>query len=231
MEYFKVHLKEQYDFLGENGRDAQLELYLPLNLREMNRESNKRSSIIICPGGGYAECCQREAEPIALNFLNRGYNVFVLWYSVAPNRFPAQIIEVAAAMDLIYKNAEEWHCDTNKIAIMGFSAGGHLACHYSTSFDCKEVREFFPNSYPVNASVLGYPVITAHLEEGSHIGSFINLTGKNELSDNELERFSLEKQVSDKTAPAFIWHTAEDGLVPVNNSLLYANALARHNPV
>lgn len=223
----RIYLKDQFPFLGEDGRDPKVDIYLPTNLSEMNRSDMKRPCMIVCPGGGYGMCSQREAEPIALHFLPEGYNVFVLWYSVAPNRFPCQLREVAAVMELIHKNAEGWHCDTEKVAIIGFSAGGHLAAHYSTAFDCAEVREVFPESKSVNASVLSYPVITADFEN-AHIGSFQNLLGKQELTPEDVNKFSCDKLVRDITPPAFLWHTAEDDCVPVTNSLLYARALAEH---
>ena len=171
-------------------------------------------------------CSQREAEPIAFHFLPQGYNVFIIRYSVAPHRFPNQLREVAAVMELIYENADTWHCDTARIAILGFSAGGHLAAHYSTSYDIPEVREVFPESKPVQASVLCYPVITAD-PAVAHLGSFRNLLGVEELTGEQEERFSCDRQVSEKTPPAFLWHTAADNLVPVANTLRYAEALSR----
>ncbi len=222
----RIYLKDCYDFLGENGKNATVDLYLPYNMTEMKREDRKRPCVVICPGGGYGMCSQRESEPIALHFLNEGFNAFLLNYSVAPHTFPSQLCEVAAVMELIYKNKDEWNCDTDKIVIIGFSAGGHLAAHYSTMFDCKEVREYFPESKGVNATVLSYPVITAN-PESAHKGSIMNLTGNKELTE-ELTYFSNERNVKPTTPPAFIWHTAEDGCVPVKNSLLYAEALSKN---
>ena len=218
-----IELKNYFDFLGDDGKNPTLTLYLPYNMVEMNRQNQKRPCMLICPGGGYGMCSERESEPIALNLLSDGFNVFVLNYSVAPHRFPSQIREVAASVEMIYSNAEEWNCDTSKIAIMGFSAGGHLAAHYSTMFDCKEVREVFPESKCVNASVLCYPVISADFSK-THQGSFFNLLGHKPDKDEE-KYFSCERNVKDTTPPAFIWHTAEDGCVPVANSLIYAKAL------
>ena len=136
--------------------------------------------------------------------------------------------EVAATVELIYKNADNWNCDVSKLAIIGFSAGGHLAAHYSTMYDCKEVREVFPESKPVNASVLSYPVITADPAHG-HMGSFDNLLGKPERTEEEINYFSCDRRVTENTPPAYIWHTANDSCVPVMNSLLYAGALSQHN--
>ncbi len=223
----RIELKNHFDFTGYNDKNPTLDIYLPYNMVEMNRQNQKRPCLLVLPGGGYGMCSEREAEPIALHFLPEGFNVFVLTYSVAPHRFPTQIIEVAAAMELIYANAEKWNCDTSKIAVMGFSAGGHLAAHYSTMYDCKEVREVFTNSKRPDASVLCYPVITSDFTT-THQGSFINLSGHETLTPEEAEYFSCEKQVKDSTPPAFLWHTAEDGCVPVVNSLLYAKALSEH---
>ncbi len=227
MEHKIIHLKDHFPQLGAQGRDATVEAYLQYNMTEMNRQDRKRPVMVVCPGGGYGMCSQREAEPIGLPFLADGFNVFVITYSVAPNRFPVQLQEVAALMELIYANSDAWNCDTDKIAIIGFSAGGHLAAHYSVTYDCPEVRELFPQSKPVNATVLAYPVISADPKVG-HMGSFDNLTGKTERTPEEIEKFSCDKQVTDKTPPAFLYHMAGDNVVPAENSLRYAGALIRH---
>lgn len=226
MRYETIHLKDYFSFLGEDGKDPTVDLYFPDNSFAEHLKNAKRPCLIICPGGGYLYCWTGEGEPIAFQLLSEGFNVFVINYSVEPNRFPSQLCEVAALMELIYKNAEEWHCNTEKIAIMGFSAGGHLAAHYSTMFDCKEVREVFPESKSVNASVLCYPVITADYES-THAGSFTRLLGEN--ASEELRNYcSCEKRVKENTPPAFLWHMSGDSSVPVMNSLLYAEALAKY---
>lgn len=225
MNYEILHLKDFFPALGENGCDAVLTAYRPDNLTEMGRDDEIRPCLLICPGGGYEFCSQREAEPVALQFLPDGFHVFVLNYSVAPHRYPTQLREVAAALELIYQNAETWHCDSEHIAIMGFSAGGHLAAHYANAYDHPEVRAVFPDSKPVQASVLCYPVITAD-PAWAHLGSFNALTGKTSRTPDELLKFSCDKLVTAHTPPAFVWHTAADGCVPVMNSLLYAQALA-----
>lgn len=221
-----LHLKDYYPFLGEEERDPLLEINLRYNMKEMNRENDKRPCIIICPGGGYGFCSERETEPIAVNFLSEGYNTFTIWYSVEPNRFPTQIREVAAVVELIHKNADKWNCDTSRIAIIGFSAGGHLAAHYSNAYNCHEVREVFPESKGVNASILCYPVISADMSF-THAWSIKNLLG-HEPDAEEVEKFSCEKLVNADTPPTFIWHTAEDTCVPVRNSLEYAKALSEY---
>ncbi len=221
------HLKEIYPALADLSNDPTLTTYLPYNLSEMGRQEQKHPAILLCPGGGYSFCSQREDEPIALKLLSWGYRVFILTYSCTPCHFPAQLCEVAAAMDMIHTNADKWHIDVNRIAIMGFSAGGHLAGHYSNSYNCPEVRAIFPDSKAVAATVLCYPVITTD-PIWSHVGTIQNVAGHTELSDADIAMYSVEKLVTKQTPPAFIWQTAADDVVPVVNCLLYAQALAEH---
>lgn len=220
-----LHLNQFFSALGADGRDPFLQIYLPRNLVEMNRGHQKRPCLLLCPGGAYRMVSQREAEPVALPFLSQGFNVFILNYSTAPHTFPVQLREVAAAMELIHRNTDGWNCDTERVAIMGFSAGGHLAAHYSTCFDCSQVRELFPDSHPVQASILCYPVITAD-PACRHTGSFVNLTGHDPVTEEDRKAFSLENRVTAQTPPTFLWHTAADQAVPVENSLRYAAALS-----
>ena len=221
-----IYLKDFFSQVGANGCNAKLDTYLPDPITEVaGWENRKKPCIVICPGGGYGMVSQREAEPVALKFLEAGYHAFVLTYSVDPHRFPQQLLEVAAAMELIYRNEEEWHCDVTKVAIVGFSAGGHLAAHYSNAYDCPEVRSVFPYSKSVQASILCYPVITSD-RAYAHQGSIANLVGEYPADDDI--RFSCEKLVSENTPPAFLWHTSEDPGVPVENSLLYAVALSKY---
>lgn len=222
-----IHMKDQFPILGENGCDPTLTVYAQDMDPEINRKEKLLPAILVCPGGGYKYVSPREAEPMAMKFLPWGFHVFVLTYSVAPNHFPTQIREVAAAMELIHANAEAWGVDVGRIAIMGFSAGGHLACHYSNCYDCPEVREIFPDSKGVNACVLTYPVITAD-PKYYHGGSIRNVSGHSEITAEDMEYFSLNNRVTPRTPPTFLWHTAADQLVPVMNSLLYAQALAEN---
>lgn len=228
MIYQEIFLKQVFPQLSAVSGEPVLRAYLPDNLWEMERQEQKRPCLLICPGGAYAFVSQREGEPVALQFLTEGWNVFVLQYSVAPFHFPAQLCEVAAALELLYQQAEAWHCDTRRVAILGFSAGGHLAAHYSNAYAWPEVRALFPESRPVQGTLLCYPVISA--QPGlAHLGSFRNLLGKDELNAEDVRRFSCQNLVSPQTPPAFLWHTAADGSVPVGNSLLYAQALAEKN--
>lgn len=221
----RINLKDFYPHLAENNKNPFVDIYLPYNMVEMKRQDDKRPSMVICPGGGYGGCSEREWEPIALNLLPMGFNVFVLRYSCAPHRYPTQLIEVAALFDLINKNADKWNCDTEKISIMGFSAGGHLAAHYSNAYNLPEIKELYGATYKPFSSVLCYAVISADPAIANR-GTFVNLLG-NFPEGEEADKYSCEKLVTADTPPAFIWHTTEDNCVPVANSLRYAEALSK----
>lgn len=223
----RIRLTEIYPFLGADGRDAVLDCYLPDDLAELHREPQQRRTLLICPGGGYRFVSAREGEPIAMHFLAAGYAAFVLHYSVETHRFPAQLCEVAAAVELICARAAQWNCKAEPPALLGFSAGGHLAAHYATAFDCAEVRARFPQSCNVRALLLGYPVITAAAGL-AHEGSFMHLCGHYPLTEEEERQFSCDCLVREDTPPTFLWHTAEDKVVPVANSLRFATALSAH---
>ena len=186
-------------------------------------EKRKRPAIVVCPGGGYAFCSEREAEPVALQFTAAGIHAFVLDYAVAPkNKYPEAQKNASDAIRLIREHADEWGIDKDKIAICGFSAGGHLAASIATLWDEEPIAVPDKSNRP-NAAILCYPVISS-VEGVGHEGSFDNLCG----ADTELRKaMSLETRVSDKTPPCFLWHTFNDGCVPVENSLLFALALKK----
>ena len=178
-------------------------------------------AMIVCPGGGYSFCSKREAEIIALQFTAAGYHAFVLDYAVAPdNHYPEPQKNLSDAISLVRKNAEEWRVDADKIAVIGFSAGGHLAASLATMWNKEPLKKGDESNKP-NAAILSYPVISS-VEGVGHMGSFNNLCG----DDKELRtRMSLETQVDNDTPPCFIWHTFSDETVPVENSLRFAGAL------
>ena len=191
---------------------------------------NKRKLILLCPGGGYGFTSDREAEAMALAFLAMGYHAAVLRYSVAPAKYPTALLEVAAAVKIIREHAQEWHVDTNGIMVEGCSAGGHLAASYGVYWTQSFVAESMGLSaeeaeqvLKPNGLILSYPVITSG--EYAHRGSFENLLG--DRQDELGEAMSLELQVNKDVPPVFIWHTFEDQVVPVENSLMFVAALRR----
>ena len=211
----------------ENGdHQATMTLYVPDNFSEIDLE-RKRPTVIICPGGAYSYTSAREAEPGALNFITADFNAIVLNYSCAPAVFPCALFELASTIKTVKENAQKWHVDTDKIFVMGFSAGGHLAASYGTYLDSELVKSAFADcDLSIAGMILSYPVITSG--EKAHRGSFDNLLGEKATDEKALKLVSLEQQVSPSTPPAFIWHTFEDGTVPVENSLLFADALAKN---
>lgn len=229
MRYEILHLKEAFPFLGEQDRDPTVTLLLPDNLAVLGRENDKRPCLIICPGGGYRITCPKESEPIAFHFLPEGYNVFILHYSTTPSCFPTQHREVAALLELIHQNTDTWHCDTKRVALMGFSAGGHLAAHYANCYDHPQIRELFPDSKPVQASILCYAVLRSAAASKPHSLSVRRIAGTDDPTPEQIDFFSCEKQVSERTPPTFLWHCAGDKSVSVDNSLIYAQALAAHH--
>lgn len=201
-------------------------MYDPLSVRYSTCPPRKRGAVVICPGGGYSGCSPREAEPIAMRFCAAGFQAFVLDYSVYPAKYPEALRDLSEAMKIIRKNADEWDVDTDKIAVCGFSAGGHLAASLSTLWNSEEAIKCENGENRPNASILCYPVIL--WGDKAHKGSFFNLLGEN-LSDEEYSRLSLEKRVSADTPPTFLWHTVSDEAVPVENSLSYAAELKKND--
>ena len=208
------------------GETVDLTLYLPDNSNEID-ENRRRPTVLIFPGGGYAFRSRREAEPVALKFAAADINAAILEYSVAPARFPTALLQAARAVALLRENAAAGNVDPDRICVLGFSAGGHLAANYGTLWNSALVKDEFGFENGENrpdGMILCYPVITSGTL--SHSGSIANLLG-DKADDPELRALvSCEKQVNSDTPPAFIWHTFTDDAVPVQNSLMMASALA-----
>lgn len=225
----RLYLNDYYPELGENGCNAYVDCYIPSRPENAGEtlKNKKYPCMVICPGGGYSFTSDREAEPIALQFFALGYRVFIIRYSVKPHSFPQPLREIAGLMEILYDRAEEWNADVSKTAIIGFSAGGHLAAQYSNRYDCPEVRALFPESKPVQASILCYAVLSA--KPGyTHKGTITNFVGGYEPEDMTHKGCSCELTVTEKTPPTFLWHTAQDQAVPVECSLWYAQELSAH---
>lgn len=181
--------------------DVTLTAYIS-NVSEEMKKTEFKPAVLIFPGGAYKFCSDREAEPIALAFLSRGFNAFVLRYSLNDKSvFPTPLNDAVKALKFIRRKSKEFFIFPNKIAVCGFSAGGHLAAALSAMSDEKP-----------NACILGYPCI---LSSTSHILA------------NPVD--SVDKYVNKKTPPTFIFAATNDKCVPVENSLSYAYALSRNS--
>ncbi len=210
---------------------AAMEVYLRDKAYEFVDHS-RRPCVLICPGGGYAFVADREGEPIALAFIKAGYQACVLHYSVRedeskPFLGDLPMNQAAAAIRTIRENADDWGIDSQKITVLGCSAGGHLAGSVGVfGKNERRISNAADGLCQPNAMVLCYPVITAG--PFCHDGSIYNLTGLS-LGHPERDAYSLEKHISPDTCPAFLWQTVTDDCVPVENVLLMANALQRQH--
>jgi len=208
----------RHEVISLPGTGVELEIYLTDN-RAVEPE-RRRALALIFPGGAYAWRSDREAEPVALRLLSLGIQAAVVRYSVAPVRYPKALEEAAEAVTYARAHAEEWLCDPHRIAVLGFSAGGHAAAHIGLKW--RQMAQ--GKACRPDAMILSYPVITSG--EYAHRTSVENLLGDD--YESLKEEVSLERFVENDTPPVFLWHTREDESVPVENSLLLAEALCRH---
>lgn len=184
-------------------------------------KNRRRPAVLVIPGGGYSRTSEREAEPIALRFLTRGYAAFTLYYTCAPRGFPVALREAAMAMRYIRENADAFDVEPSMVAAMGFSAGGHLCGMLGTMYDSPETADI-GTADMIRPDALGlcYPVLIAWGH--THEGTFRNIS----MGDPELrKRLSIDKQVRADMPPVFLWHTRSDESVPCRNSIIMAEAL------
>lgn len=188
--------------------------------------SKPAGCVLVCPGGGYAMRARHEADPIAKRFNALGFHAAVVEYRVAPAVYPAPQCDAIRAIKILRSLCTEYKISSDHIAILGFSAGGHLAASTGILHDTipamvnDDIDQLCGRP---DASILCYPVISIESEFG-HVGSGDNLLGTTGDSAARSE-LSLHKWVTPDTPPAFLWHTAEDAGVPCRNSIEYAKAL------
>ena len=182
-----------------------------------------RPALVICPGGGYHWCSPREKDAPVLEFLSMGYQVFVIDYTCYPEDMSnyRSLRELGEAVRLLRERCEEWRIAPDKIAVLGFSAGGHLAASLGALWNDRSAG--LPEQARPDALVLCYPVISTR--EFTHEGSAENLSGGDEAYR---DRMNLLKRVTPDFPPAFLWHGGEDADVPLENSLLLAVELRRN---
>ncbi len=187
------------------------------------------SAVIVLPGGGYEFRADHEGGPVAEWLNEQGISAFVLQYRLTPKHRGTPLEDGQAAIRHVRAHASQYGLRPDRIGILGFSAGGHLTAMTGTVFSEQEItlpdgRVESVSSRP-DLMVLCYPVIT--MEGYGHEGSKNALLGT-EASAERIAAHSAERQVTTHTPPAFIWHTADDEAVPVQNSLRMALALEQH---
>lgn len=160
-----------------------------------------RPAVLVCPGGGYVYCSPREGEPVALSYAARGFHAFVLRYSTAKDAAGfTPLEEVSWAIGYIRENAGQWHIAPDKIAVCGFSAGGHLALASGVLAKNKP-----------NAMILGYPAASAPNIPGADFLLKV-LEGRNDVTDADAEKYDLISKITKQSPPVFLAATAEDML-------------------
>jgi len=186
-----------------------------------------RAAILVCPGGGYGGLAPHEGDPLAALFTAYGMVGAVLTYRVAPWRFPAPQADACRGIRLLRANAAQFGIDPARVGIMGFSAGGHLAATTATQPDLHHDAHddlVATISARPDRAILGYPVVT--FGKYTHLGSVHNLLG-NPPDPKMRAQLCNEKHITAAHPPVFLFHTADDGAVPVQNSLHYAEACRR----
>ncbi len=189
----------------------------------------RRPAVVVIPGGGYWMVSNREGEPIAMQFLSRGFHAFVLTYKCRPDGvgYPEQLLEAASAVDYVRKHAEEFCVNPQEIFVVGFSAGGHLTANLAVEHGTVSVLAGQELDCKPTAVGLCYPVIST---ETGYTDTHENLLADYAPAEKAelLKKLNLDQSVTKDTPPAFIWGTAADELVPSQNALRYALALANH---
>lgn len=217
----KIDLYEYYgvERHGANGG------YVTVCARSESHELKRRTrpAVLIIPGGCYMGLSDRESEPVALKFIDNGYVSFILQYSLH-TKYPTPLYEAEMAISYIRDNAETYQVDAHHVCAAGFSAGGHLTGLLATAKQNEAVLGKTIDEVKPNFVILSYPVIS--LGKFTHEQSCSVITGGD---DSLRTMLSVENRVDPDSVPAFIWHTLQDDAVPVENSLMLANAYRKYS--
>jgi len=196
------------------------------------KEKANGTAVIICPGGGYGILAfSHEGTDVAKAFNQWGVTAFVLKYRLPDDSIMTQkengpLMDAQRAIQLVRLNAAKWHISKNKIGIMGFSAGGHLASTAGTHFNTAVIPNIQNTSLRPDFMILLYPVIS-FTDSLAHMGSRTNLIGKNPTQE-KINYYSNELQVTKQTPPTFLVHAKDDKAVKVQNSIAFYDALQKN---
>lgn len=220
---------KKYDLWKEVPGTANTTPYI---MHYQPEEKKTDSVLLIIPGSGYAKSpsfAPQEGERVAKWFCEKGINVFVLEYRVAPDKYPMPLLDGRRAVRYIRYHSEKFKINKNRIAAMGYSSGGHLTASlfaYHESIDFENIDDIDKESFVPDFQILCYPVISLDRDNYyTHMGSVDCLLA--EKYDDLRDLLSLEKSQIKKIAPTFIWHNFDDKSVNVVNSLKYAENLQR----
>lgn len=216
----------EFEFIPDGQKDCSVKAWIHYHNGSARIVQKQYPAIVICLGGAYMNVSDREAEPVAVAFFAAGFNTYILNYSVKEQATELRpLCQLAATILQIRKNAESWYTLPDKIAVCSFSAGGHLAASMGVLWNNAKFIETFKNTENVrpNAMISGYPVITS--DETAHVDSIECVSGAKEGS-TQYQWFGLDRHVDKNTPPTFLWHTSEDKVVSVENSLRMASALS-----
>ena len=217
-----------FTFTPDGVENCTVTAMLQTGLVNEMRNDKIYPAVVICPGGGYGFVSEREAEPVGRPNFAAGYHVFILTYSIGERAKDFEPLKQAAAtIAHVRAHAQDWRVEADHIAICGFSAGGHLAASSGTLYNTPEFQAAWGRNDHIrpDAMILSYPVITS--DEYTHTGSIENVSGS-PIGSEKYCFFGLDKHVDADTPPAFLWHTANDELVPVENSLRMAAQLSKY---
>ena len=218
MFYKKVLLKEI------DPRFDNEESHLRIYIADENESVSKRPGMLVCPGGGYSFCSEREGENVACRFLSEGFNCFVLYYTVN-KKYPAPQLDLALVFAYIRQHEEEFKLLPNTLSIIGFSAGGHLVGSYGYLYpELAELLKVEPTLLRPFSITMAYPVVV--LTSKTHSGT------RDVISENEpelIEKLNIPEHVTSDYPPTFVWTTKDDDLVPSINSVLMAEALEKNH--
>lgn len=194
-----------------------------------NESGEKTGCVIVCPGGAYCGLADHEGNPVSQYLQTNGISAFTLTYRCKPYDHRAIISDINRAVRWVRYNAQRFNIDPDKIGVLGFSAGGNLALLGATQFDygLQSGDDIDRVSSRPDAALLCYPVISMK-DSLTHDETKYVLVGRSEEKEALAEKYSGENAVKEDTPPMFIWHTAADTCVKVENSIVMAQALAEH---